>query len=614
MLFLCLTQLTYAQPVITNFSPVTGPVGTVIIINGSGFSSSPASNIVYFGGTRAIVNSAVPGSLSVRVPPGAASAPITVTVNGLTAYSAISYVCTFTTSNIQINIYAIEKVMTVPIGVVTSPYTPVAADFDGDGKVDIVTGKGNATSLSLMRNTQTSLDTSFDITEFPTFGATTYDMVKADFDGDGKMDLASITASNILSIFRNISVPGTLDFTRTDYPTSGGRFGLAAGDIDGDGRPDVAVCNRDSNIISVFRNLSQTGSIDFATPVNLATEQQPQKLAIGDIDGDGKPEIAVANSSANSASVFRNTSALANISFAARVNYAAGILPIDIAIADIDNDSKPDMVVSNSMSKSFSVYRNTSNPSLSLAAPVAFDVSRTLQSLALGDINGDGKLEVIHGAWENVITISQNNSVPGTINFGFVRSYYHVTPSQGIAVNDLDGDGRPELTVGVNASGANLRIYYTAVGRPRRRIVCNPVTSTTLSAGSFGGTYQWQLDTGAGFSNISNNSNYSGTNSYSLQLSAIPSSFSNYVYRCLVDESPDPGWLMDFSNTWVGTISNSWENPANWSCNVVPDTYTNVVVHSGSIVISSNVTIRTLQINPAASVTVASNGVLTITN
>ena len=58
------------------------------------------------------------------------------------------------------------------------------------------------------------------------------------------------------------------------------------------------------------------------------------------------------------------------------------------------------------------------------------------------------------------------------------------------------------------------------------------------------------------------------------------------------------------SNTWTGAANNQWENPANWSCGTVPDSFTDVVINSGTIIVNSNVTTRSLSIQPGASITV----------
>jgi hypothetical protein len=96
--------------------------------------------------------------------------------------------------------------------------------------------------------------------------------------------------------------------------------------------------------------------------------------------------------------------------------------------------------------------------------------------------------------------------------------------------------------------------------------------------------YQWQLstDNGATFNIINDNSNYSGTTTLNLQLAAIPSSWTGYIYRCVNSNSFMEPFMIRFFNTWTGAVNNQWENPGNWSCSTVPDIYTDVVIESGN--------------------------------
>jgi hypothetical protein len=135
-----------------------------------------------------------------------------------------------------------------------------------------------------------------------------------------------------------------------------------------------------------------------------------------------------------------------------------------------------------------------------------------------------------------------------------------------------------------------------------------------MAASSSGTTYQWQVNTGAGFTDLTNNTNYTGTNAATLHLSHIPSLWNGYTYRCLVDGVVAGFFKLNFTNEWTGTTSTAWELGSNWSCGVVPDTNTNVVITSGNIVISSNVTIRTLSLAPGVTLTVSSGYTLTVTH
>ena len=90
--FLFIYQL-FAQPIINSFSPVSGPIGTTVIITGVNFNATPANNIVFFGAVQATVTSASSTSLTVTVPVGTTYQPIIVTANNLTAFSVQSFLC-----------------------------------------------------------------------------------------------------------------------------------------------------------------------------------------------------------------------------------------------------------------------------------------------------------------------------------------------------------------------------------------------------------------------------------------------------------------------------------------------------------------------------------------
>ena len=309
------TVVTFAD-----FSPRSGAIGTTVTITGSNFSTTPADNIVYFGAVRATVSSATSTSLTVTVPVGATYAPITVTdlTTGLIAYSAKPFTVTFAGGgSISSSSFAAKVDFTTGIG----PPDLAIADLDGDGKPDLAVTNMEGNTVSLFRNTSTS---------------------------------GSITSG---------SFAGKVDFTTGTNP-----YMVAIGDLDGDGKPDLAVTNVNSNTVSVFRNTSTTGLItsgSFAAKVDFTTGYWPRDVAIGDLDGDGKPDLAVTNVNSNTVSLFRNTSTSGSItsgSFAAKVDFTTGSGPDGVAIGDLDGDGKPDLAVTNEGSNTVSVLRNVMGP------------------------------------------------------------------------------------------------------------------------------------------------------------------------------------------------------------------------------------------------------------
>jgi len=145
------------------------------------------------------------------------------------------------------------------------------------------------------------------------------------------------------------------------------------------------------------------------------------------------------------------------------------------------------------------------------------------------------------------------------------------------------------------------------------RPVC-PGGDTTLFATVSGTVYQWQVNTGSGYTNISNNATYSGTNTNALGLINLPSSFYGYKYRCVVDGTTDIATTLKIENNWTGSVNNFWNNPANWSCGNIPDGNTDVVIASGSVILNTNGTCRSIYVAPGATFTVSPGVTLTITH
>jgi hypothetical protein len=135
-----------------------------------------------------------------------------------------------------------------------------------------------------------------------------------------------------------------------------------------------------------------------------------------------------------------------------------------------------------------------------------------------------------------------------------------------------------------------------------------PNGSALINANLAGGDFIWQVDTGNGvFTNITDNEYYSGTSTPALHLAAMPTSFMGYRYRCEVDAAKySIVSVLRFANSWTGAVSNAWENSGNWSCNIVPDFNTEVEISSGSVVISSNVSCKTVKVKTGASLTINS--------
>jgi VCBS repeat protein len=154
---------------------------------------------------------------------------------------------------------------------------------------------------------------------------------------------------------------GTVGLPGAPIPQGGTlHSSVAASDLNGDGKPDLAVVNGSEDTVSV---LISNGNGTFAAKVDYPTGLNPYAVAAADLNGDGKPDLAVANAGANAGGntlgVLLNTG---NGTFMAQMDYLTGLYPTGIATADLNSDGVPDVVVANSHDNTVSALLNTCLP------------------------------------------------------------------------------------------------------------------------------------------------------------------------------------------------------------------------------------------------------------
>lgn len=459
----------FAQPVISSFSPAAGAVGTPVTITGTGFSATPANNIVFFGAVKAAVTAAGASSLTVTVPAGATFMPISVTVNHLTAYSAKPFMVTFPDGG-PLTIASFEGLASLTTSLY--PFAVAITDLDGDGKPDVAAACNSnvpTSTLSVFRNTSAGATVSFSAKKDFTIADLPYAVAAGDLDGDGKPDLAAtyISGGGNVAVYKNTSSPGVVSMAApVTYATGANPYKVLISDIDKDGKPDLVVSNYFAGSISVLRNTSAGGVISFAPKVDLITAPLPYSMAIADLDGDGKLDLAIAAQQTNILSIHRNTSTPGAISFAATTSLTVTAEPAALTAGDLDNDGKADIAVV--YTTEFSVLHNTSaTGSISFAQPVNFalsGVSAGPMDIAMGDLDGDAKPDLAMADPGNWVFVSKNTSATGTISFAPNQQFFAEAAFR-VVIGDLNGDGKPEMVV-PNFTGNTLTVLRNSTNEP----------------------------------------------------------------------------------------------------------------------------------------------------
>ena len=453
------TRMVQVYSTITSFNPISDTIGAIVTINGTNFNPNALNNIVYFGPVKANVISASSNMLTVNVPSGATYSPITVTNTALTQIA--TSVLSFTPAQKPYNDSILASGFTYNNIAFSDKYFAIG-DLNSDGKPDIVNTSTNS-SFGIMKNTSSGSNITFlpqiiNYFNFTTSGGFPNRITLKDLDGDGKLDMIASQGWQEIVIKRNISTIDSFKFEsqislNTNYLHALGE--LVVQDLDGDAKSEIAYINK-TNTICIFKNIGSNGVISFdPTTFNIPYTDTSTILSAGDLDGDGKLDLILTNTGDSIVSIFKNNSAIGNLNFSNNINFSVGRSPASIVTGDINGDGKVDIIVtSNFYGNSFSVLKNTSVGSVISFAPKIDILSDSLpRNIRIGDINGDGKPDLttfnyfLYPSYHAYINIFRNTSTINNISFSNITKLQIGTNNNEVFSNiwDLNGDAKPEI-------------------------------------------------------------------------------------------------------------------------------------------------------------------------
>ena len=279
-------------------------------------------------------------------------------------------------------------------------------------------------------------------------------VIAADVNGDGKLDFICANRSdNTLTVMTN-NGNGVFANAGT-YSVGSGPGSVAAADVNKDGKTDLICANIWDNTLTVLTN---NGSGNFANAGTYSVGSHPGSLATVDIKGDGNVALVCANLYTNTLTILTNDG---SGKFAIASSPVVGNQPYSVISMNVNGDGKPDLVcLPGWPSVQIAVWTNNSSGNFKLASNSTG--AGLAQSITPADVNGDGKLDLIAANYDpNTLTVFTNN---GSGNFIFASTIQipdspnGTTWAYSVAAGDVNGDGKVDI-ISVNPNGSLLTIF-----------------------------------------------------------------------------------------------------------------------------------------------------------
>jgi hypothetical protein len=347
----------------------------------------------------------------------------------------------------------------------SSPQRNIAADFNRDGIMDLAAADAPNNQVVVMLGNG---DGTFQSPVTYTVGAGPSTLIAADFDNDGKLDIAVGDSDGGIYVLQG-NGDGTFHVDPIISVAGAGPWDLKAGDFNGDGRLDLACVNQTDSTISIFLgngDATFNGDGFFQPPATFPTGANPGQMTLGDFNGDGFLDIAVVNFGGFSGDTVSVLLGNGNGTFRPKVDYNTSLAPLSVVAADFNGDGKLDLAVANSCGTSSPCGRPglvsilLGNGDGTFETHVDYPAGSFPYTIVAGDFNGDGKLDVavsdLDSSQVTILSGAGDGTFPNSTTAGTSGS------PVGLLAADFNRDGLMDLAAGTG-SGISILLQNVPV-------------------------------------------------------------------------------------------------------------------------------------------------------